>query len=216
MDKTEYIVHCPFCHGSRTITKNGKRKNCSHCKGIGKMTYSKDFLMFQVMDLNRKINVNWEVLNKKRAIPKRFFINTPLDCPVCKGEGRIQENKCSLCSGSGYKPETISKVFRMVFQSFLVMKQRRDTYNKLIEIKAWKRPETVDFSRIKPEKHKVICTRCTHYLNENKNNPCLQCSNYTTQGALFFFKPITEDAAKWYKREGFKWNYNDRTTKERK
>lgn len=214
MDKTDYIVRCPECGGGRAINRNGRRVTCPLCKGIGKMTYSRDYLMYQVMDLNRKINLNWETLNKKRKIPKRFFVNMPADCPSCEGEGKIGEDKCSVCNGTGFTKETLSKVFRMVFQSFTTLKTRRNYYNELLEVQPWKKPEVYNLSRIKPDKHKVVCTRCTHYLNENKNNPCLECTNCTKKGNVYLFNPITPESEKWYRREGYKWNYRNKTNKE--
>lgn len=211
MDKKNYILRCPTCSGSRSVYKaNGRRVACPACKGIGEVTYSKDLLMYKVMDLNRKININWEALQHKRAVPKRFFVNASFDCPECFGEKKIREERCPVCKGTGYSPLTLRKVFRHVFNSFSVLKTQRDELNEMIEEKVWKKPHASTLTRLKPDKPQVVCTRCTHYLNENKNNPCEECSNFTRTGRVFQFRPITSDADRWYRAEGYKWNHKEK------
>lgn len=207
-DKKEYIIRCPECNGARSFFKaDGKRAFCPTCRGAGEVTYSKDYLMYKVMDLNRKININWDALEHRRAIPRRFFVNIPLDCPRCQGKKKVDGVKCTSCSGSGYSYFSTRKVFRLLFKSFSSLKTQRDNFNTMIEEKVWLEGHAATLIRIKPFKPNVVCTRCTHYLNENVNNPCNKCSNHLLSDKVFCFKAVTPSAERWYKKEGHKWNY---------
>ncbi len=64
---------CPTCNGSGSA--DGKVTTCSQCGGSG-----------QVRQMRRSLFGN---------------IQTVAECPACRGEGRIIENKCKKCHGDG-------------------------------------------------------------------------------------------------------------------
>ncbi|MBN2830302.1 MAG: molecular chaperone DnaJ [Candidatus Cloacimonetes bacterium] len=67
---------CETCNGSGSA--DGKVTTCSQCGGSG-----------QVRQMRRSLFGN---------------IQTVAECPACRGEGRIIENKCKKCHGEGRAP----------------------------------------------------------------------------------------------------------------
>ncbi len=69
--KIKRFVSCPSCGGTGA-EKGTSFKTCSHCNGKG-------FIEERIMGI----------------------FSTRHTCPVCNGDGKIPEKKCSLCGGNG-------------------------------------------------------------------------------------------------------------------
>jgi ribosomal protein L37AE/L43A len=226
-----YIVTCPSCSGKGSVKKNNSIIKCKDCKGLGVVSYHKDYLMFKVMDDTRNINFLWEVLQHKKPIPEKYIWDlkhnsskcTKYNCPKCNGDGTInifnsrhvrQEVTCPMCKGRGFTKAALKKMFKGVFDDFVKFRRERNLFEDLLKTQSWKNPDIKGLSLLKPSKPRVVCTRCTFYLiedDENRKTPCSECCNGANRDAKSMFKPITERAAKWYKTDGYKYNYHSKT-----
>ena len=156
-DGTLKVEHnCPYCWGTRIITRGGKDKDCPKCKGKGKLA----------CPLCRGKG------KYKRSNPE-FSAKPTTTCPYCQGSGFESDVRCLRCAGKGTFMSSDGQ--RQLFRGRLV------TYHTKVNCPFCggdgKGPPLCPRCRgsgvLDPKKNPVMCPSC--FGTGKKFLPCKYC-----------------------------------------